>query len=389
MSEIRQRINKSAFGEAITARGLAQAEVAAKLGVNPKSFSRWLNEGHIQSRYLWDLADAIDFSDDELSEILMSPKYRVYFRRKRLAEPPEAVREAAIDLARAVFGLTHLGPKSKFVPPDLSRFDEIDEVAAQIRRSLRIDDFNDLPSLLTRLSERGIEVIILPFKRFELLSDGENEAAFSATDGSRFLVFLDTAAPEAALIFNLCHELAHIFRPEHSHSKEEERFCNDVASELVYPRVFFEKHREEIEERLSDASFERIVPLLKVIRHHLGGELFGLTLRLRALGFMSQKNTLHNAILAWAKKTFERSADLQDIHAGFSASERDALLKFWDEPAIESNPLFRFYALLKNATIDGSISSRRLSEVLDLNLEWADELVYRWRAELKQELSDI
>ncbi len=53
---------------------------------------------------------------------------------------------------------------------------------------------------------------LIPFDKLELNSTGEHEKAFSVTDGNRFLIFLDADSPEEELIFNLCHELSHVFR---------------------------------------------------------------------------------------------------------------------------------------------------------------------------------
>lgn len=97
MSNIQQPLNKTAFIRALDSRNISQAVLAQKIGANEKSFSRWINDGYIQSQYLWDLTEELDLSDEELDEILMLPKYNVFFRKKYLGEVPDDVEQRAID----------------------------------------------------------------------------------------------------------------------------------------------------------------------------------------------------------------------------------------------------------------------------------------------------
>lgn len=388
MSNIQQPLNKTAFIRALDGRNISQAVLAQKIGANEKSFSRWINDGYIQSQYLWDLTEELDLSDEELDEILMLPKYKVFFRKKYLGEVPDEVEQRAIDFAKTLFGLTYLNSNARFCPPNVSKLESDTEVANQIRRYTKIDSFRNLPGIISGLAEQGVEVTVVPFEKLGLTSNGEHEQAFSVTDEKRCLIFLDASSPKERLIFNLCHELCHLFRPDLEFSSREEKFCNAVASELVYPKSFFEAHRETIEKIVQSNSGQSIVNLLNVIKENLGGEIFGISLRLKALGFFSQKNLLHQKIISYSEDSFNR-LPLFEIHvfSDFNPRSHEAFSRFWGGPQIESSNFLRFFFHIKNAAIGGAISSRKFSELFNVDIGLADEIFHKWKMDLQNDLN--
>ncbi len=114
MPEIKQRIDKTAFNEALKARSFSQATLAETIGANEKSFSRWVNEEFVPSKYLWDITDELDLNDDELDKILKLPTFKVFFRKKFLGEVPEEVQLQATEVAKTLFDLTYLNSNAKF-----------------------------------------------------------------------------------------------------------------------------------------------------------------------------------------------------------------------------------------------------------------------------------
>ncbi len=389
MKEIKQRVNKPALEEVLRARSMKQAELAEKIGAPIKSFNRWINEGYIQSQYVWDMTETLELSEEDLDKVLFVPKYQVFFRKKFLGEVPEHIQERAIELARTLFGLTYLNANAKFCPPNVSKIDDPLEVANQIRKYLEIESFNSLQGIVAMLAEQGVEVALIPFAKLELNSTGDHEQAFSVTDGSRFLIFLDADSPEERLIFNLCHELCHVFRPDLEFSKIEETFCNDVASELVYPREFFIEHKDKIERVIASSSVESIISLISVIRDNLGGEAFGISLRLKALGFLSQKNRVHQKVIGYGKRSFENLKNISDRYfSDFDQNDKEKFVKFWNGDRINKNPLLRFFSHLKSGATDESISPRKFSELLGVDLSIADEMIRKWRFELHQALKE-
>ena len=222
-----------------------------------------------------------------------------------MGEVPEGIQEHAVDLAKSLFGLTYLNANAKFCPPNVSKIESSLEVANQIRKYTEIEAFNNLQGIISTLAEQGVEIALIPFSKLNLNSNGEHEEAFSVTDGNRYLIFLDSDSPEERLIFNLGHELCHLFRPDIEFSKFEETFCNDVAAELVYPKEFFDSHRDTIQKVVDGQSVGSIINLINVIKDNLGGEAFGISIRLKALGFLSQKKPIHKKVIGYGGKSFK------------------------------------------------------------------------------------
>ena len=389
MEDRKQRLNKTAFDLALDKRKISQIDLATQIGANDKSFSRWVNDGYIYSKYLWDLTEALDLNDQELDEILMLPKHKVFFRKQYLEEPPEEVQEQAIELAKTLFGLTYLNSEARFFPPNLSKEQSILEVAEQIRKSTNITNFNFLQSIVHTLSLHGIEVAIIPFKKLRLVSPDEYEKAFSVTNEKRFLIFLDSSAPEELLIFNLCHELCHLFRPDHGYSKEEENFCNKVASELTYPKNYFDIRKESVHKIIETRSEESIQSLLNNLKYELGGEPFGITIRLKELGFFSQKDILHKKIINNAEITYKKLPNLGDIlFKKYDLNDLDTFKQFWNNKDIQSDILLRFFFHIKNGAINNSISARKFSELFGVDIGTADEMFHGWASDASAPLKD-
>ena len=388
--EVKQRLNKAAFAEALKARRQTQAMLAEKIGANEKTFSRWINEESIPSKYIWDITEELDLTDDELDEILKLPKYKVFFRKKFLGEVPEEIQTRAIELAQTLFDLTYFNSSAKFLPPNCSRIDDPIAVADQIRRYTKIDTFNNLQGIVSILSELGVETAVLPFKKFGVVSDKEHEKAFSVSNGNRCFIYLDSDLAEEGLMFNLCHELAHLFRPEYSEfSNMEEKFCNAVAEELIYPKVFFETHRIQIQRIVDSNSVESVILLMRSIRDTLGGELYGISIQLKKHGFLSKKNPLTKKVTGYGYNTFHKLQKLDEIYfTSYDHNNLVALKAFWNQEVINKNILLRFFYHIKNSATAETLSSRKFAELFRIDLGFADELIHKWRHELREHLKE-
>lgn len=392
MNDIQQRLNKNAFNDVLKKKNMTQANLAAKLGVNEKSFSRWVNEGYIQSKYLWDLTEELDLSEIELDEVLMLTKFKVYFRKRYLGKPHEEIESHAIELAKTLFSLTYFNSEARFCPPNVSKLETAIEVANQVRRYIEVSSFNNLQGIVSVLAERGVEVAVVPFKKLGLISEGDEgkeEQAFTVTDEKRCLIFLDSASPEELLIFNLCHELCHLFRPDLDFSPTEEKFCNAVASELVYPKIFFDTHKQTIEKMIQSNSSEIIINLLNVIKENLGGEIWGISIKLKTLGYLSQKDELHKKIIAFAESSFKKLPKVGDkLFAKFNLQDKSTFYQFWESEEMANNNLLRFFFLVKNAATSGSLSARKFSELFRTDIGLSDEMFHTWKFRLLKDLEE-
>ncbi len=379
MEDVKQRLNKTAFDIALDKRKISQFELAAKIGANDKSFSRWVNEGYIYSKYLWDLTETLDLDDQELDDILMLPKHKVFFRKKYLEDPPPEVKQQAIELSKTLFSLTYLNSKAHFFPPNLSKVTSAKEVADQIRKTCNISSFNFLKPTVHTLSSQGIEVAIIPFKKLRLVSPDEYETAFSVTNEQRFLIFLDSSAPEELLVFNLCHELCHLFRPDHGYSREEETFCNTVADELIYPQSYFDLRQDDIKKIIESKSQESMLNLLNNLKYELGGGQFSSAIRLKKLGYFSQKDPLHKKIIDLAEANYKSMPNVEiSTFNKFDPTNLNSFKEFWESSEINSNILLRFFFHIKNGAINNSITARKFTELFSVEIGTAEEMFHKW-----------
>ncbi len=282
-------------------------------------------------------------------------------------------------MSKTLFGLTYLNSAAHFFPPNLSKVQSVTEVADQIRKLCNIYNFNYLKPILHTLSKQGVEVAIIPFNKLRLVSLDQNETAFSVTNEQRFLIFLDSSAPEELLIFNLCHELCHLFRPDHGYSKQEEAFCNDVATELIYPQNYFDLRKDAIAKIIQSGSEQSILNLIYNLKFELGGEQFGSAIRLKKLGYLSQKDELHQKIISIAQKNFKSLPEVgNSLFENYDPTNVITFKNFWDSNEIQSNILLKFFFHIKNGAINNSITARKFSELFGVDIGAADEMFRTW-----------
>lgn len=175
--------------------------------------------------------------------------------------------------------------------------DDPEQVAAAIRRTLGLDlkerrALRTWTEALRRLTERaeaaGVLVMssgIVGMNTHRKL-DPEEFRGFALADDLAPVVFINAADTVAARIFTLAHELAHIWlgqsgvsNPQiHSFPTEAtERWCNQVAAELLVPRVaLLAEHRPDgppLEEAQRLARLFKVSTLVILRRLHEVGRL--------------------------------------------------------------------------------------------------------------------
>ncbi len=74
--------------------------------------------------------------------------------------------------------------------------------------------------------------------------------------------------------------------------------------------------------------------------------------------------------------------------ADFDPTNKEKFVKFWNNERINKNSLLRFFAHIKSGATDESISPRKFSELLGVDVSTADEMVHKWRFELHQALKE-
>ncbi len=174
--------------------------------------------------------------------------------------------------------------------------DEFHEIAASIASTLGIDDTfrqaaSGWESFLRNLMERTESIGVLVMRSGLVAGNTRRRVSekefrgFAISDKLAPLIFINGNDAKAAQIFTLAHELAHIWvgqtgisneSPADFSQNEVEKKCNQVAAEVLVPRVEFIRHwssTRDVDSNLNDAVRHFRVSLLVVLRRTLELEL--------------------------------------------------------------------------------------------------------------------
>jgi hypothetical protein len=243
--------------------------------------------------------------------------------------------------------------------------------------------------MITQLRESGVEVGFIGFSSvcedIESNNDDAKEDAFSVTDENRFCIFCNTESINSAkLPFVVAHELSHIFRWRAEIDKNEEKFCNEVAGEIVHPRSYFLENQERISSTLASGDKQAMIGLIDQIVDDLGGEFWGVALRLHQLGFLKPNSRFLIAIGR------ERSQKMTNIDSLFFSSARSkngtTLSEFWDDSRLLSHPVFHFYKIMKRGIQEDRMTSRAFAKMFRMEFGQVENLARAWRALFRKEL---
>ena len=385
-----QRVDSEVLIQILGRREKSLNGLAKDLGISTSTFHRWVTEAKaLPQPVIWQVCDKLDMDQNETNSFLMVPHYQAFFRRRFLGKVPEQTEKNAIELAKTYLNLSTLHADSRFRPIDLSKEDNPDLIAELIRRYFEFTATLSLKHMVTNLREAGIEVGFVNFTKIQIDVD-ENEDgkedAFSVTDQNRFVVFCNNESVNVGkLSFVVAHELAHIFRPKAVQGDLEEKFCNAVASEIIYPKNYFVENQKIIEGILGGMDQEAKIALVDQIVDDLGGEFYGVALRLKDLGFLGTKNKF---LIGVGSARSKESKKISQIYfEDLQSEEFKRLEKFWDDSQLASHPIYHYYAVVKRGLQTERMTTRAFSSLFNLSLATAERLVRAWRAQLRRELA--
>jgi len=387
--EIGQRINRSYLSDLLKSKGLNQKTLAERLGENEKSFSRWLTQEEIPSRLVWNFRKELNLKSEEMKILLMVPEFKVFFRRKFLTEVPTDIKSKAVGWARTFLDLSSLHASKKFIPMDLSNEKTPEDISEKIKNLLKIPPRITLDTLICALREQGVEVAFVPFGLLAGLDANSEtkEDAFSVTDGKRCCIFVDTQLSRDKAPFVIAHELAHLFRVNKEIDKAEEKFCNRIAGEIVFPREYFDTNRKLIESVLVKDNLGLTIHLIDEIKKDIGGEFWGIVLHLKDLEYISPKGKLWGKLNQMGKHL---SGSAKTIHSNFF-KDFDVLnfekqKKFWLESDLQSFPEYIFFSTISRAIQLDKMTPRSFAEIFTMDLSIADEIASILRYRFKEEV---
>jgi len=371
---ITHKIDSELFESALVASGMNQGQLASKLGVPPQSFSRWIKNGYPANK-VRNLAKELAIKPgDSFRKFIGAPVYQTFFRKKFKGEPSDGAKLKAVNLAK--FWLQReIFPEGLNSLPNLSAEVSPETVAQTIRGTFSLPDLDlTVDSLHFRLQKVGVVVVPISFSFFgikEEMADQAVECAATVFDGIRkFVILVDTDANPALLAFNVCHELAHIFRPDAKQGKKEETFCNRVASELMYSS-------RQITAVLERTKGKTPVDRLHEIHSELGGSRLGITVALKDRKLLKDPEIVRlwkiaKALEQESEEYKPQSRGLEDLHLFFARLS-------------SSDYRSTSYIDFKMAVLEESLSGRKLAEYLGIESFEGVILADNWKQQIAQQ----
>ena len=369
---------------------------ASKIGLTRAAVSRWLNDrSEPEENRILDIVDALELSSEETDTLLNIPATQVSFRRNEMSETELEIYDKAKEIADTYLKIndSQYGV-SDFLSLSTEQNLPHTSIANHIRNSLLDLKPNEPASLLeviTQLKKYSINVFFLPFKKLGLTKDAHSrEVAFFVRKGGRAIIFADTERTIDQSLFDICHELCHLVinRPS-SYSNKTEELCNQVAEELVYPREFFKKNEKctDLLRNLNIKNYKEYYELVFELYQKFDWCPKGLAKALTSYEYIKPNSTEETFLLEFNKIYKDENTTIDvEYFSEFNPSNYESVLSFYENHANRKKEFYKPFIEIKNAALFGKISSRKLSEVLNIDTGDADELVKHWTKEEKKNL---
>jgi len=186
---------------------LSQAELAKKLGVSASLISHWEKGTRVPSpAQILELARNLGVALDYLLNAEIRPQFRCRAKKTDNPEIPEIERvllhaAAEIHFVDVAHRLSGKAPRPLSLWAEFTSYDDLPDIASELRSALRLNHRVTLPEFKQALSERN--VFVFEWNMPWTLSGLSFRSAFAA-------IFINRAHSAARRLFTLSHEFAHI-----------------------------------------------------------------------------------------------------------------------------------------------------------------------------------
>lgn len=359
---------------------------AKAIGLTKQAVYSWLrNETTPDASRMFDIVDALSLSEPEIDHLMGVPTTQIAFRTKGLSEPEPDVKSRSISLAETFFKIDG----SSYVVKDgiLTGIGESEpsKLVSYIRGLLDIDADEPLrfEDLLLELKKYNVNVFFLPFKKLGLsrTNSSRREVAFVARKGDRVIIFIDTQRTIDQAVWDICHELSHLIMHKNSDTPDEERICNLVAQELIYPAAFLKKHEDLF--KVFQSARKYPAPIMNEIYHRLDREFdwspMGLALALKERGYIADSSFEEKRMMMLNSSLMKTRKNIDEIFfSNFDPTNSSKFDRFFGKDIQANKEIFKPLLEIRDAATFGKLSPRRLAEILMINSGDADELVRSW-----------
>jgi hypothetical protein len=367
---------------------------AKAIGLTKQAVYSWLrSETMPDESRVFDIVEALSLSEVDIDTLMGIPTTHVAFRTKGLAEPEPDVKGRSISLAETFFKIDG----SSYVVKEgiLTGIGESEpaKLVSYIRGLLdiEVDEPLRFEDLLLGLKKYNVNVFFLPFKKLGLsrTTSSRREVAFVARKGDRVIIFIDTERTIDQATWDICHELSHLIMHNNADTPEEERICNQVAKDLIYPTAFFKKHEDVLNVFVSAKKYSS--PMMNEIYHRLDREFdwspMGLALALEGHGYIADQSFEKKRLMMLNSAVMKTRKNIDKIFfSNFDPTNNSKFNRFFNEDIQANKEVFKPLLELRDAATFGKLSPRRLAEILMINSGDADELVRSWMEKQEAEV---
>ncbi len=355
---------------------LGQYTLGEKLGVTRKTINEWLNTNKIPPQRLLSLTMALGLSPKEHSQVLGDPfsEMVIQFRTSRNVKVPSNKDLEIREVAKDFFKLDDASIASRHIVR--LQDDDPKAIANSILKELGLSaDSITFDGTLKALERCNIFVLFFDFG--DELRAVKAQAA-CAQFGTRSVIFIDSNEALEDLTWRLFHELCHLFCGHNEVTAALEKFCNDVATEIVTPTEFFQSNKPVLKKKFS-APKSHWPNMIKSIARSLSASSEGIVLALVDHKIIDEtgKKYLYGC-LALLKK--DRLLVSSKIHPPTTYPE---LIDFWLQ-ALKDPDKMKFLELqnrVQAALVDGRMSIGRAADLLKVDEKAAEELKLEWQKE--------
>lgn len=373
--------NSEFFKSLLSDRKLSVPEFSKLIDVSKQTMYDYINEESISREYLVRIGKYFDLNRKDFDLLMGIKPLPIFFRRERRVEVEEEKKEKVRILANVFLKITKIPAVKKHLP----KFEglEAKELAKEIRSTLELGKRKVLfDDLVTTLKDFGVYTYFYPFDFLGINDESGSKKVRAASvpfDG-KWIIFLDTSNELIDSLYDLIHELAHIFSGHDlniSHDDDLEKYCNDVANEVLTPSRFFEENSEELKKYFAKPA-PKIVGYAEQIVNILGCSFEGLILAL------DQNKIIDKSVKGYLYAVcHNKKKNSIKLSYYFNPANDESVSSFWKKALNDSSKtqFYDFFIQLKCAFLEGRATTRLLAEGFGIDISSADVLCKMWISE--------
>ena len=350
-------------------------DVADDLNLSRQTLHAWFSNNKIPPRQLSQIAQKYTLNVQDIRRLKKTEEFLLFFRTLRNVAVPEETKEAVRSLAKDFFLLHSREIQIKAsISSTLSTSDPV-EMASHVRRLLVLPEHGTTTEqLIASLDGFNLPVLFVAFD--QSLKEAKIHA-FTAIKGTTRAIFLDRDCAWEDVSWRIIHELAHILAGHQGEvTAGDEKFCNQVAIEILTPKSFFTSKKDVLKKAILGASIGALRPIVAEVSDFLGASYMGVVLALIDNRIIAKDSNESRSLF----KIAHQNSGARILISTITTPTRDKEESFWDA-ALEDpskRAFFKFELLARDALIGGNISISRASEIFSVDVLQMEQLRRLW-----------